>query len=179
MSDTIKLEDYFKDFFSGKSEKQLPGEHHFVAVYLVPILKEIFGRYPDYVNPDGTKGLPGDIIYCDENKNYKFSIEVKYCNINFTKTEYENWINNKSSEKPKYFMALGNTKIILCTFESFSKEYIKIQKESVKKYSTKISVDSINTSKGRLLLPKEYVIERTNTSIDSKIHSILKNWKSL
>ena len=142
------------------------------------MLKEIFGRHPDYVNPDGTKELPGDIIYCDERGNYKFSIEVKYCNINFTKREYENWIENKSSEKPKYFIALGKEKIILCDWESFSKKYKNIQETPVKKYSTRISVDSINTSDGRLQLSTDCVKDRTNTSIDSEIFSKLKEWKN-
>ena len=48
---------------SGLGRKQCPGEHHFVSVFLVPLLYSINRIVPDYVNPDGTKRLIGDVIY--------------------------------------------------------------------------------------------------------------------
>ena len=43
----------------GLSNRPCPGEHHFVSAYLVPKLFSINQRIPDYINPDGTKGILG------------------------------------------------------------------------------------------------------------------------
>ncbi|MBQ1726094.1 MAG: hypothetical protein II039_01765, partial [Treponema sp.] len=91
----------FYNFFSS------PGEHHFCSVYLL----NKFNRIPDYINPDGTKGVAGDIVFCKRSgptitsqrvkvvnkklakdyelkKHAEFSIEVKYGKIKFTKDQY-------------------------------------------------------------------------------------------
>ena len=39
-----------------------PGEHHFVSTYLVPKLFQLTAVIPDYVNPDGTKAILGDVV---------------------------------------------------------------------------------------------------------------------
>ncbi len=80
-----------------------PGEHHFCSIYLL----NKFNRLPDYINPDGTKCITGDIVFCQRsgpvissqkttiknkklaletyglNNSPKFSIEVKYEKIKF------------------------------------------------------------------------------------------------
>lgn len=174
----ISLKEYYEKFFDGKDKKDLPDEHHFVSVYLFPRLKEIFGRYPDYINPDGMKELPGDIIYCDKNGKSKFAIEVKYGAISFTKTEYDNWVENDSGEKPDYFIALGKEQIVLCDWKSFSTKYKTLQQTPVKDYSTSVSVDSINSPNGRLNLSPEFVGKTASKLLDFEIYEKLKAWSN-
>ena len=59
------------------ANRPCPGEHHFVSAYLVPKLFSINQRIPDYINPDGTKGIIGDIVYYQDHE-HQFGIEVKF-----------------------------------------------------------------------------------------------------
>src|SRR4051812_46457236 len=85
--------EYIARYLSRKALKgnRVAGEHHFVGVYLLPKLYKLTGRVPDYVNPDGTKGLIGDVIYF-ENGSHRCGIEVKFQTIRLTRSEFNNWI---------------------------------------------------------------------------------------
>lgn len=120
----ISLSEYKKYYFD--TEKCIPGEHHFVAVYLL----NKFNKIPDYLNPDGMKGsLSGDIGFKKENKS--FSIEVKLgkknsmSSISFTASQYEKWF-VKSEDIPNYLIVLIKDSFFIIEFATF---VIKYQKE--------------------------------------------------
>jgi hypothetical protein len=69
-SETLKYQEYIRDYWDFDA-----GEHHLVAIFIVPALKKALGALPIYVNPDGMKSIPGDIVYACEKRN--FTIEVK------------------------------------------------------------------------------------------------------
>ncbi|RKZ57142.1 MAG: hypothetical protein DRQ44_16085, partial [Gammaproteobacteria bacterium] len=84
----------------GLNGTKTPGEHHFVSACLIPKLFAINGIVPDYINPDGTKAIIGDVVYY-RNGAHHFGIEVKFETIRLTKNEYNNWIvNEETSEHP-------------------------------------------------------------------------------
>ena len=84
-----------------------PGEHHFVSVYLVPKLYSIAKIVPDYVNPDGTKSILGDVVYYRDGK-HAIGIEVKLGTIRLTAKEFNNWILNPNiSEQPNILFQLS------------------------------------------------------------------------
>ena len=90
----ISLSDYKKTYFDTK--KCIPGEHHFVAVYLL----NKFNKIPDYLNPDGMKGKCGDIVFESKNSKKQISIEVKigktgFC---FSKNETNFWFVEKNND---------------------------------------------------------------------------------
>ncbi|MBO7612397.1 MAG: hypothetical protein J6S81_01065, partial [Treponema sp.] len=97
----ISLSEYNKLYFDTK--ECIPGEHHFVAVYLL----SKFNRIPDYLNPDGMKDKCGDIVF--ENKTKQFSIEVKIGKTSFcfSKNETNSWFTDDKTEPfPNYLIAL-------------------------------------------------------------------------
>lgn len=129
---------YILDFKSGPKDKRkhIPGEHHFVSTYLVPRLMSFtFLKEPTYVNPDGMKAIPGDIVYYDReetdgtvNWNYRLGIEVKIGSMKFSRTEYYDWMKTASSKKPKphLFIAIARQGIMIGRWGIFSKRYLKI-----------------------------------------------------
>ena len=125
----ITLKDYTNNFYSDfeKKDLPLPGEHHFVSVFLLPLLYKVTQNTPDYVNPDGTKDLPGDIIY-NFNKEEALSIEVKYQVIRLTKKEYNDWIVKYTKENiPDLFIGFGSRGMLVCNWE----EFVELYKESI------------------------------------------------
>ncbi|MBK9595448.1 MAG: hypothetical protein IPO57_08850 [Rhodocyclales bacterium] len=76
---------------SGLSKRPCPGEHHFVSAYLVPRLFKLNQRVPDYINPDGTKGIIGDIVYYKDHE-HQFGIEAKLSTIRLTRGEFNEWV---------------------------------------------------------------------------------------
>ena len=72
---------------SGLNGATSPGEHHFVSAYLIPKLFAINGIVPDYINPDGTKKIIGDVVYFRDGAHH-FGIEVKFQTIRLTKNEF-------------------------------------------------------------------------------------------
>src|SRR5574344_1019533 len=102
-----KISSYVEEYINPFENNDLPGEHHFVASYLVPKIFRITNRIPYYINPDGMKKKPGDIIY-----DNKFSIEVKYLKINLTYFQYNEWI-KKKKERPSYLIALGRQSLCM------------------------------------------------------------------
>ncbi len=132
----ITLSKYKKLYFDPK--KCIPGEHHFVAVYLL----SKFQRIPDYVNPDGTKGsLSGDIGF----GNSTFSIEVKLgkknsmSSISFTASQYEKWF-MKSEDKgiPNYLIVLIADSFFIINFPLFVEKYKGRYKSEIKEFKNRI-----------------------------------------
>ena len=143
-----------------------PGEHHFCSIYLL----NKFYRLPDYINPDGTKGITGDIVFYQrkgptisaqkttiQNKklalaaygltqNPKFTIEVKYGNIKFTKDQYNTWFKN-DMEKPDFLIALTENYLFIIEWKSFADIYSSCLypsgHEIIKGYSKTISEDDL------------------------------------
>ncbi|GEM_PF-4296981 len=131
----ITLSKYKKLYFDPK--KCIPGEHHFVAVYLLSKIKEI----PDYVNPDGMKGsLQGDIGF----GNNTFSIEVKLgkknsmSSISFTASQYEKWfIKSEDKDIPNYLIVLLKDSFFIIKFPLFVEKYKGIYKSEIKEFKNK------------------------------------------
>lgn len=104
----------------------MPGEHHFVSVYLVPRLYELNRLVPDYVNPDGTKGIVGDVVYFKDG-SHKLGIEVKLRTIRLTKTEFNNWIvAENESGWPDVFLGIGSKGVMVLTWTEFRDSYVRM-----------------------------------------------------
>lgn len=104
----------------------LPGEHHFVAVYLVPKLFEICRTVPDYINPDGTKAVFGDVVYTKESGNHHFGIEVKLKTARLTKREFNDWIVEKNGAHwPNVFIGVGSKGVAVTSWMVFREAYVK------------------------------------------------------
>ncbi len=100
-----------------------PGEHHFVAVYLL----EKFNFIPDYINPDGEKNIPGDIVFCNKEKDKIISFEVKVTKKNkksftFTAKQFNEWFVYEK-KIPDYLIALTQNYIFIINFSSFIEKY--------------------------------------------------------
>ena len=109
---------------SGLSKRPCPGEHHFVSAYLVPRLFELNQRVPDYINPDGTKGIIGDIVYYKDHE-HQFGIEAKLGTIRLTKGEFNEWVvNTDTSRWTHTFIGIGTAGIGLCSWAEFRTAYI-------------------------------------------------------
>jgi hypothetical protein len=109
----------------GKGNPPTPGEHHFVAAYLVPKLFKINGKVPDYINPDGTKSILGDVVYYQDGKHH-FGIEVKLGTVRLTRQEFNTWIVGDSQNKwPDLFIGVGNAGLGLTTWGKFRDAYVK------------------------------------------------------
>jgi len=108
----------------GLNGKKSPGEHHFVSAYLAPKLYAINGIVPDYINPDGTKGIIGDIVYFKDGDHH-LGIEVKFETIRLTKNEFNSWIvNEDNSDHPELFIGIGTEGIILLSWHEFRNTYL-------------------------------------------------------
>jgi hypothetical protein len=118
--------EYIRRFFrkSGLDGKQCPGEHHFVSVFLVPLLYSINSVVPDYVNPDGTKRLIGDVIYFKDGAHH-YGIEVKLGTVRLTKEEFNSWIVAEVENKhPNVFIGVGRAGLLVLTWKEFRKLYV-------------------------------------------------------
>ena len=117
---------------SGLSNRPCPGEHHFVSAYLIPRLYKLNQRVPDYINPDGTKGIIGDIVYYKDHE-HQFGIEAKLETIRLTKGEFNEWVVNTNSARwPHTFIGIGTTGIGLCSWTEFRTAYISAVTENKK-----------------------------------------------
>jgi len=109
----------------GLNDATSPGEHHFVSAYLIPKLFAINGIVPDYINPDGTKKIIGDVVYFRDGVHH-FGIEVKFQTIRLTKNEFNSWIVNEDiSEHPELFIGIGTEGIIILPWHEFRNAYIR------------------------------------------------------
>lgn len=134
----VTIRKYVEEYFNGDN---VPGEHHFVAVYLLNKINEI----PDYVNPDGMKGsLSGDIGF-KRGENLLFSIEVKLgkknnkSSISFTASQYEKWF-IKSEDKgiPNYLIVLIADSFFIINFPLFVEKYKGRYKSEIKEFKNRI-----------------------------------------
>ena len=151
----ISLSEYKKFYFD--TEKCIPGEHHFVAVYLLNKFKKI----PDYLNPDGMKGKCGDIVFESKNSKKQLSIEVKIGKIGFcfSKNETNFWFveKNRKEPLPDYLIALTENYLFIIEWKKFSDLFIKL------KNPQKIVSKSGNSNK---ICEKELLIEFKNNSFE-------------
>ena len=109
---------------SGLNGNKMPGEHHFVAVYLLRKLYKLNGVVPDYVNPDGTKGLIGDVVYFKDG-SHRCGIEVKLGTIRLTRNEYNKWIvGDDGSCWSNVFLGVCSAGLILLSWPKFRALYV-------------------------------------------------------
>lgn len=109
-----------------RENRPVPGEHHFVSAYLIPRIFSIRGKVPEYINPDGTKSIVGDVVYYDAGK-HQHGLEVKLETIRLTSGEFNNWIvSNESSDWPDSFIGIARKGIVVCSWREFRRAYIKL-----------------------------------------------------
>ena len=146
--------EYIDLFLSKKGLKHrpCPGEHHFVSAYLVPKLFSINRRVPDYINPDGTKGIIGDIVYYQDHEHH-FGIEVKLGTVRLTKGEFNAWIVNTDTDKwPHLFIGIGTNGIALCSWGEFRDSYISSIQEKDPNWEPVILTDGYGPMKSMNVL---------------------------
>lgn len=165
-----------------------PGEHHFCSIYLL----NKFNRLPNYINPDGTKKVPGDIVfyrrsgpsidvstiyspgYNDSIKNNdRFSIEVKYGEIFFTKTQFNMWFVD-NTDKPDFLIALTDNYLFIIEWDIFQKIYIEKKYPNslmhIDDYSKKISEEElINSSEMKIDLQYFDLNQKNVKKLENKI----------
>jgi hypothetical protein len=115
----MKYSDYIQ-----KYEKYNAGEHHLVAIFLIPLLKEVLGKLPVYVNPDGMKSIQGDLVYLCEKNN--FSIEVKLDKLRLTRVQYSEDYN------PDILLYFNKNKLGVADWKPFQEEYIKKMEDLIR-----------------------------------------------
>ena len=140
---------------SGLGDRPCPGEHHFVSSYLVPRLFALNQRVPDYINPDGTKGIIGDVVYYKD-QEHRLCIEVKLGTIRLTKREFNEWIvADDSSRWPHTFIGIGSVGIGICSWSNFRQAYIRSVQERDGKWEPKTIQKGYGPTKAvNLLLAK-------------------------
>ena len=131
----------------------VPGEHHFVALYLVPRLAGFsFLGVPHYVNPDGMKASAGDVVYYsyapEKNIYYvptpRLKIEVKLENpidrsIQLTRTQYYHWVRQEwcpekkgtlnlsaRPEQPDLFVGVSQHGVVILPWTTFRDTFIQV-----------------------------------------------------
>ena len=127
------IENYSRYIDSYIATDIVPGEHHFVASYLLPRVFSISDEVPGYVNPDGMKGASGDLVSA-LGSDTKYSIEVKLRTIRLTAREFNDWVFEPiHSVVPTVFVGIGKKGIAVCSWQDFVHGY----KESITKPSNK------------------------------------------
>lgn len=171
-----------------KGKVSLPGEHHFVSVYLLDRLIQITGRIPDYVNPDGAKHIPGgDLVWYNDNDEYEFGIEVKFKNAKLTRKEFDEWLVGNEN-KPKLFIGISKKGIILLKWDDFIKVYKKAVEYKKNNFPTKSNEDVPSCSiddlfrKNKIFEQKdiffEYMDEEKGKAVDEE-NNFLERLRSL
>ena len=121
-----------------------------MAVYLLPKVMKIYNRVPDFVNPDGTKKIIGDIVYYKDGQHH-FGIEAKLKEIRLTAAEFNNWILLTNSAKhPDVFVAIGTSGLILQAWSRFRAVYhclkqglLPLKPLRPKKYAPQLGVNAL------------------------------------
>lgn len=118
------------DTFVDKSWDYYPGEHHFVALYLLPRLMTFdWLGVPYWVNPDGMKKQWADVIYYEvtaKSRTCSLAIEVKQLpkrrnSFSVTKAQYGLW---SGGFQPHLFVFLGKHGLALLPWPEFRKIYL-------------------------------------------------------
>jgi hypothetical protein len=131
----------------GLGNRPCPGEHHFVSAYLVPRLYALNRRVPDYINPDGTKGINGDVVYYQDGQ-HQFGIEVKLGTVRLTKGEFNKWIvSDQPIHWPHTFLGIGVAGIGVCPWEEFRLAYINAVADSKAGWAPKPIVEGYGPMK--------------------------------
>ena len=134
---------------------------------------------PDYINPDGMKNIPGDIVYLERN----IYIEVKYDKLQFTKTQYKNWIFNEQNERPNYIICIHNKGVLIQEWEIFRKKYMHILEKLMnislisllnKKYTPVILLEKYIGIYKNEIRKKEYfnVVDNNEEELTKRINEI-------
>ena len=116
---TISIKEYKTKYLDIK--EKIPGEHHFVAVYLLPY----FHKIPDYVNPDGTKSFCGDIGFYNNSKLFSIEVKIGKRSFTFSKNENNNWLVKKKEPLPNYLIALTLNYFFIIEWGIFSSIFEK------------------------------------------------------
>ena len=111
---TISIQEYKTKYLDIK--EKIPGEHHFVAVYLLPH----FNQIPDYVNPDGTKSFCGDIGFYNNSNLFSIEVKIGKKSFKFSKNENNNWLVKKKEPLPNYLIALTLNYFFVIEWNIFS-----------------------------------------------------------
>ncbi len=115
----ISIQEYKTKYLDIK--EKIPGEHHFVAVYLLPY----FNQIPDYVNPDGTKNFCGDIGFYNNSNLFSIEVKIGKKSFNFSRNENNNWLVNKTKPLPNYLIALTLNYFFIIEWGIFSSIFEK------------------------------------------------------
>lgn len=107
----MKYSEYVSEYWNYNA-----GEHHLVALFIIPVLQKVLGKLPIYVNPDGMKSIQGDIVYACSKAN--FSIEVKLKKLCLTKVQCSPEYN------PDILLYFDFMKIGIANWKEFQNEYI-------------------------------------------------------
>jgi len=134
----MNYSDYIKEYWQYDA-----GEHHLVAIFLIPTLHDLLGDLPVYVNPDGMKSIQGDLVYLCGNK--KFSIEVKLEKLRLTKVQYS------KDYKPDILLYFNEKELGFADWNAFQSEYVKkmdslrLKGRKYDKYGPTINADEMET----------------------------------
>ncbi len=119
----MDLYSYTKTFYTDRIDG-LPGEHHFVCAFVIPLMQTKLGDnwWPEYINPDGMKSgmkIYGDIIW-KEKKTWK-SIEVKYGNSYCTENQKIIFFgtNNELPPPPGVFVFYDGVTLLVCDLKAY------------------------------------------------------------
>ena len=85
---------------------------------------EIDGIVPDYINPDGTKDILGDVVYYRDAEHH-YGVEVKIGTIRLTKREFNRWVaSTDRSAWPNLFIGICASGMAICPWAEFRSSYI-------------------------------------------------------
>jgi hypothetical protein len=133
-----------------RSKKEVPGEHHFIALYVLPRLTPFLG-VPHYVNPDGMKSSAGDLVFNSYEVNKiacyvpapRLKIEVKLENPRkgstaLTRLQYYHSIRHEwrpeergdpelsdCPEQPDLFLSVSKHGIAVMPWSNFREIYVQ------------------------------------------------------
>jgi hypothetical protein len=117
---------------------------------------KIYDCVPDYVNPDGTKKIIGDIVYYKDGQHH-FGIEAKLKAIRLTAAEFNNWIHpTNSSVHPDVFVAIGSRGLIIQAWSRFRNVYRGLKQATLplaplpsKAYAPQLGVNALLSHLGK------------------------------
>ena len=121
----ISIQEYKTNYLDIK--KAIPGEHHFVAVYLL----QYFNNIPDYVNPDGTKTFCGDIGFYNNSRLFSIEVKIGKKSFKFSKNENNNWFVNKTKPFPNYLIAITLNYLFIIEWDIFSTIFISLKHPTI------------------------------------------------